>query len=183
MTLPSRSSRNNTSRQPRCAPGRVIALRLVQHMHSRRPGRRPEIDSMTIASRSRRGQQLQVLGHADERTLHMRAFMHNHAYSLMARSTLSEIARSLFYRSGRKSDRRWVRLFQSEPPGPWYLGSQASLTFSGVPCQPGSRAPPDRTDVTWSGGPGESHPRAPTDPCVTVSRYTALAVLVIWRPV
>ena len=35
----------------------------------------------------------------------------------------------------------------------------------------------------WSGGPGESHPRAPTDPYVTVSRYTALVVLVIWRPV
>ena len=33
----------------------------------------------------------------------------------------------------------------------------------------------------WSGGPGESHPRAPTDPCVTVSRYTALVVLVLWR--
>ena len=32
-----------------------------------------------------------------------------------------------------------------------------------------------------SGGPGESHPRAPTDPCVTVSRYTALVVLVLWR--
>ena len=28
---------------------------------------------------------------------------------------------------------------------------------------------------------GESHPRAPTDPCVTVSRYTALVVLVLWR--
>ena len=37
--------------------------------------------------------------------------------------------------------------------------------------------------LMWSGSPGESHPRAPTDPCVTVSRYTALAVLVIWRPV
>jgi hypothetical protein len=31
------------------------------------------------------------------------------------------------------------------------------------------------------GRPEESHLRAPTDPCVTVSRYTALAVLVIWR--
>ncbi len=29
-----------------------------------------------------------------------------------------------------------------------------------------------------SGRPGESHPRAPTEPCVTVSRYTALAILV-----
>jgi transposase len=36
---------------------------------------------------------------------------------------------------------------------------------------------------TGSDSPGESHPRASTDPCVTVSRYTALAVLVIWRPV
>src|SRR6185369_14914663 len=52
-------------------------------------------------------------------------------------------------------DVTWVRLPQSEPPGPWYLGSQASLTFSGVPCQPGSRAPPDRTDVTSARtGPG-----------------------------
>src|SRR5205814_4613517 len=32
-------------------------------------------------------------------------------------------------------------------------------------------APPGVLAV--SGGPGESHPRAPTDPCVTVSRYTA----------
>src|SRR5690348_12413738 len=49
----------------------------------------------------------------------------------------------------------WVWLFQSGPPGPWYLGSRASLTFSGVPCQPGSRAPPDRTDVTSARtGPG-----------------------------
>src|SRR5690348_1436647 len=49
----------------------------------------------------------------------------------------------------------WVWLFQSGPPGPWYLGSRASLTFSGVPCQPGSRAPPDRADVTSARtGPG-----------------------------
>ena len=36
-------------------------------------------------------------------------------------------------------------------------------------------------ELQRSGGPGESHPRAPTDPCVTVSRYTALVVLVLWR--
>jgi hypothetical protein len=32
-----------------------------------------------------------------------------------------------------------------------------------------------------SGGPGESHPRAPTDPYVTVSRHTALVILVTRR--
>jgi hypothetical protein len=37
---------------------------------------------------------------ADERALHMRAFMHSHAYFLTVRSTLSAIARSLFHRSG-----------------------------------------------------------------------------------
>jgi len=37
------------------------------------------------------------------------------------------------------------------------------------------------TDCKWSGGPGGISPRAPTDPCVTVSRYTASVVLVIWR--
>ncbi|WP_425824790.1 hypothetical protein [Streptomyces fractus] len=30
-----------------------------------------------------------------------------------------------------------------------------------------------------SGGPGESHPRAPTEPCLTISRYTALVVLIV----
>lgn len=30
---------------------------------------------------------------------------------------------------------------------------------------------------TGSGGPGESHPWAPTEPCVTVARYTALLIL------
>jgi hypothetical protein len=30
----------------------------------------------------------------------------------------------------------------------------------------------------WSGGPRESHPRAPADPGVTVSRHRALIVLV-----
>ncbi len=34
-----------------------------------------------------------------------------------------------------------------------------------------------------SGSRGESHPPAPTDPYVTVSRHTALVVLIIWRPV
>jgi hypothetical protein len=33
--------------------------------------------------------------------------------------------------------------------------------------------------LLWPGSPRESHPRAPTDPCVTVSRYTALVVLII----
>jgi hypothetical protein len=61
------------SRQPGCAPGCVIALRLVQRMHSRRSGRRPGIDSMTIALRSRRDQRLRVLGHADERTWELSA--------------------------------------------------------------------------------------------------------------
>src|ERR1039457_4683687 len=28
-----------------------------------------------------------------------------------------------------------------------------------------------------SGSPGESHPEAPTEPCLTVSRYTALLIL------
>ena len=32
-------------------------------------------------------------------------------------------------------------------------------------------------ETYWSGGPGESHPRAPTEPCLTVSRYTALVIL------
>src|ERR1035437_651939 len=32
------------------------------------------------------------------------------------------------------------------------------------------------------GWPGASQPRAPTDPYVTVSRHTALVVLVIWQP-
>jgi hypothetical protein len=27
-----------------------------------------------------------------------------------------------------------------------------------------------------SGSPGESHPEAPTEPCLTVSRYTALLI-------
>jgi len=49
-------------------------------------------------------------------------------------------------------------------------GTHQSLQLSG----------PD-ANTPWSGGPGESHPRAPTDPCVTVSRYTALVVLVLWR--
>ncbi|WP_425824733.1 hypothetical protein [Streptomyces fractus] len=30
-----------------------------------------------------------------------------------------------------------------------------------------------------SGGPGESHSRAPTEPCLTISRYTALVVLIV----
>jgi hypothetical protein len=30
------------------------------------------------------------------------------------------------------------------------------------------------SNVAWSGGPGDSHPRAPTDPGVTVSRHRAL---------
>ncbi len=34
-----------------------------------------------------------------------------------------------------------------------------------------------------SGSPGGSHPRAPTDPYVTVSRHTALVILISWRPV
>ena len=34
-----------------------------------------------------------------------------------------------------------------------------------------------RKQGLWSGGPGESHPRAPTEPCLTVSRYTALVIL------
>jgi hypothetical protein len=42
-------------------------------------------------------------------------FMHSHAYSLTVRSTLSTIARSLFHRSGRKSDRRFGAL---RLPGP-----------------------------------------------------------------
>src|SRR5512144_3346478 len=32
------------------------------------------------------------------------------------------------------------------------------------------------TRFLQSGGPGESHPRAPTEPCVTVSRHTALVI-------
>src|ERR1035441_8317433 len=35
----------------------------------------------------------------------------------------------------------------------------------------------------WSGGPGRLSPGLPQNPYVTVSRYTALVVLVIWRPV
>lgn len=42
----------------------------------------------------------------------------------------------------------------------------------------GARSPTFfRKQGRWSGGPGESHPRAPTEPCVTVSRYTALVIL------
>jgi hypothetical protein len=40
-----------------------------------------------------------------------------------------------------------------------------------------------RPGMRWSGSPGESHPRAPTDPYVTVSRHTALVVLIIEGPV
>ncbi|MFD7604899.1 transposase, partial [Streptomyces mirabilis] len=36
----------------------------------------------------------------------------------------------------------------------------------------------DRHGVSRSGSPGESHPRAPSDPYVTVSRHTALVALV-----
>ncbi|MFD7606158.1 transposase, partial [Streptomyces mirabilis] len=36
----------------------------------------------------------------------------------------------------------------------------------------------DRHSVSRSGSPGESHPRAPSDPYVTVSRHTALVALV-----
>jgi hypothetical protein len=46
-------------------------------------------------------------GSADERALHMRAFIHSHAYSLTVRSTLSAIARSLFHCPVGKSDRRF----------------------------------------------------------------------------
>ena len=31
--------------------------------------------------------------------------------------------------------------------------------------------------LAWSGGPGESHPRAPTERNVTVSRHSALLIL------
>ena len=48
---------------------------------------------------------------------------------------------------------------------PWTFRTADPLAFS-----PGLSA-------QWSDSPGESHPRASTDPCVTVSRYTALAVL------
>ncbi len=40
----------------------------------------------------------------------------------------------------------------------------------------------DRHGVSRSGSPGESHPRAPTDPYVTVSRHTALVALVARQP-
>ena len=35
-----------------------------------------------------------------------------------------------------------------------------------------------RERAPWSGRPGESHPRAPTEPCVKISLYTALVILV-----
>jgi hypothetical protein len=40
----------------------------------------------------------------------------------------------------------------------------------------------DRHAVSRSGSPGESHPRAPSDPYVTVSRHTALVALVTRQP-
>src|SRR5690349_12754841 len=46
-------------------------------------------------------------------------FMHSHAYSLTVRSTLSAIARSLFRRSGRKSDRR-LRAAELGLGRPWH---------------------------------------------------------------
>lgn len=45
--------------------------------------------------------------------------------------------------------------------------TQESASMASVPSK----------DFFRSGGPGESHPRAPTEPCVTVSRYTALVIL------
>src|ERR1035437_5266772 len=41
----------------------------------------------------------------------------------------------------------------------------------------------DWRDRRWSGDPGRLSPGLPQNPYVTVSRYTALVVLVIWRPV
>jgi len=57
-------------------------------------------------------------------------------------------------------------MLQSEPEKPaafstWYAQQQEYL-----------RQDPDLHKFVESGGPGESHPRAPTDPYVTVSRHT-----------
>ena len=59
---------------------------------------------------------------------------------------------------------------------------------STTPCQPPcdcdasptgrARQPHPGPLTVLVGSPGESHPRAPTEPCVTISRYTALVVLV-----
>ena len=68
----------------------------------------------------------------------------------------------------------------TRPPGRTSGGSPMSWWARGCPGREG-RARRGPGCSLWSGGPGESHPRAPTDPCVTVSRYTALVVLVIWR--
>ena len=75
------------------------------------------------------------------------------------------------------------RLSQSQVAGLRYSdqfahGGDGVIAFFAAdePC--GARSPTfSREEGRRSGGPGESHPRAPTEPCVTVSRYTALVIL------
>jgi transposase len=59
-------------------------------------------------------------------------------------------------------------------------GLQGAIAHKGLPApiQATKRWPVERTHA-WhkSGGRGESHPPAPAEPCVTVSRHTALTIL------
>ena len=56
--------------------------------------------------------------------------------------------------------------------GPWDPPSGARCNPAKLLLDPYARAVAG--EVRWSGRPGESHPRAPTDPGVTVSRHRAL---------
>ena len=51
---------------------------------------------------------------------------------------------------------------------------------TGTCCGPGCRRSAARADLE-SGGPGESHPGAPTDPYVSLSAHTALVILITRR--
>ena len=83
---------------------------------------------------------------------------------------------------------RWPEMSPTAPPGPTAAELRGLRVSIGLTMGPGLvRNFTDRGNEaadqlpttalkpkTWSGGPGEFHPRAPTDPGVTVSRHRAL---------
>src|ERR1035437_1324105 len=68
------------------------------------------------------------------------------------------------------------RLGHSLSPPPTIRQGQYQDMPSHVPCE-SSRSDSRRLHAGQSGGRGESHPPAPTEPCVTVSRHPALPIM------